>query len=532
MTTRRAVLQATAAGWLIGQLGASRKSLPGQTIGASHEIGHLLRDPSRARDFPKGPKERCDVVIAGSGVSGMSAAWRLAPAGLDVRVLELESFVGGTSSWGEDGAVAHPWGAHYLPAPNPEARATVRLLEQMRVITGTDPRGLPIFDGRALCHAPEERLFYRGKWHPGLVPAAALSTEELADLERFSDVVHGLAERRGNDGRFAFHIPLSESSRDPDLLALDTMSMTAWLDREGFTTDFVRWYVKYATLDDFGGHPDDVSAWAGLHYFAARKLKTPQLEGSHFLVWPEGNGRLVRELKERSGARVATGMLVIGVEPTDRGVTLHAVDWAAKERRSIEAKAVVLAVPAFVARRLVANTVPLPERASSPWLVANLHVDRKLDPDSAWDSVLYDGAGLGYVDASHQLTPPREATVLTYFRAYGAREVEATRAKLLRAPWEGLADEVFRDLRPAHPDLLERTSRMDMVVWGHAMPRPRPGFLGERPFGNEQLLAERVAWAHSDVAGIALFEEAQRAGVRAAELLGPAIGVELGATWT
>jgi hypothetical protein len=101
----------------------------------------------------------------------------------------------------------------------------------------------------------------------------------------------------------------------------------------------------------------------------------------------------------------------------------------------------------------------------------------------------------------------------------------------LTATWESLADGVMRDLRPAHPDLYERTARMDIVVWGHAMPRPRPGFLGDRPFDTPAALGPRVAWASVDAPGMALFEEAQRAGVRAAEAIAPRAGFDLGPTW-
>ena len=40
--------------------------------------------------------------------------------------------------------------------------------------TGWDAAGRPMFDPRVLCHSPQERLFYKGEWHPGLVPADAV----------------------------------------------------------------------------------------------------------------------------------------------------------------------------------------------------------------------------------------------------------------------------------------------------------------------------------------------------------------------
>jgi glycine/D-amino acid oxidase-like deaminating enzyme len=525
------------AGWAVEQLRPSPRPLGGELVGASRGVGHLLRDPV-ALPAPSGPPERCDVAIVGGGVAGLSAAWRLAGSGLAVRQLELEPFLGGTSAWGEDGAVPHPWGAHYLPAPNVEARAALRLLDDIGVLTGWDAAGRPRFDARVLCHAPQERIFHRGAWHPGLVPES-LERRDREQLARFQRETEALTTRRGRDGRFAFQIPLVESSADPDLVALDGVSMARWLDDHGFDAPFVRWWVRYATLDDFGAEPEDVSAWAGLHYFAARKLETPQLEGSHYLVWPEGNGRLVRALLERSDAERTTSALALAVTPSaTAGGEIAYFDVARREVRRLAARAVVLATPAFVTRRIVPAPLAaaLPQRASSPWMVANLHVTRERPADHPWDSVLHDAVGLGYVDASHQLTPPRNRTVLTYFRAWGAPDVAASRRALEAASFVDLVDGVFDDLRPAHPDLRAQTERVDVVVWGHAMPRPRPGFLGARPFAaaptERAQLAVGIAWGHADTMGMALFEESQAAGVRAAEVACSGAGIDLGETWT
>lgn len=546
---RRAFLSAVAAGWLVDAAAPPRRAMAGRIVGASHAAGHLLRDggPAAAASKTDAPPARADVVIVGSGVSGLSAAWRLAAAGLDIVVLDLEPRPGGTSAWGDDGPVPYPWGAHYLAAPNPEARAALRLLQEMGTVTGWDAAGRPVFNPLELCHAPQERLFYQGEWHPGLVPVDELSAEELAEVARFHEIEADLTGRVGSDGRAAFQIPLDQSSRDPDLLALDAISMQAWLDREGFRTPFLRWYVRYAMLDDFGGASEDISAWAGLHYFAARKLRTAELEGSHFLVWPQGNGRLVQALLERARPRLLLGALATAVRPLPAGrVEVDYVDVARGEGRRLEARAVVLATPAFVTRRLFPEAASrgLPARASSPWLVANLHVEDALNPDHPWDSVLYEAEGLGYVDAAHQLTdlaatarpgagllPLSRRTVLTYYRAWGEADVAAARAALLAAPWEGLAEGVLRDLAPAHPHLHDKVSRMDLMIWGHAMPRPRPGFLGPRPFEAPCALDARVVWAHVDQSGMALFEEAQARGVRAAEVVAQAMGVVLGETW-
>lgn len=528
---RRAFLTALATGWAVDAVAPQRQPMAGRILGASHAVGHLLRDggAKRTNDTP----DVADVVIVGGGIAGLSAAWRLAPAGLDVRMLELESFVGGTSTWGEDGVVPYPWGAHYLAAPNPDARAALRLLDQMGVLIGWDAANRPQFDPRLLCHSPQERLFYRGKWHPGLVPPDELDDHDREEMDRFSDLEHDLTSKVGRDGRPAFQIPLALSSKDPDLLALDRIDMRTYLQREGYTSPFLHWYVRYACLDDFGAEPEEVSAWAALHYFAGRKLKTPELEGSHFLVWPEGNGKLAHALLNKSNARVQLDALVTAIEVLpDKLVDVHWIETQDGAARRTRAKAVVIAAPAFVTKRLFPSAADrLPVRTSSPWVVANMHVTRPIDPDMAWDSVVYGAAGLGYVDARHQITQLSERTVLTYYRAYGGADVVGTRKALVQMPWERIADDVLRDLYPAHPDLRDQLERLDVSVWGHAMPRPKPGFLTDRPFEPLVLLDKQVAWAHADQPGMALFEESQASGVRAAEGLADVLGLDLGTTW-
>lgn len=519
MIRRRDLLATLGVGWFADQALPDRGPITGELLGASHRIGHLLRGALPTSDAPA---SRADVVIAGSGASGLNAAWRLVRAGVSPTVLELESFVGGTSTWGEEGVVPHPFGAHYLPVPEVGAESVARLLQEHGVITGWDAAGRPQLLEEMLCHAPEERIHHEGAWHPGLVPQS-LASEDRRQMERFQATQEEMVALKGSDGRYVFAIPRTLSSRDPELRALDRITMAAWLEREGFTSPFVKWFAAYAALDDFGADLDDVSAWAVWHYFASRRLSSPQLEGSRYLVWPEGNGWLVQRLIGSLPAPPRTNALVVGVEPTKRGVMVTYLDTRRRTLHRIEARAAILALPGFVARRIVAADVP--SRKSSPWLVCNLHVARPEEPNRAWDSVIYDSPSLGYVDAGHQLTSPSDRTVLTYFRAYGSADVRATRGDLARRSWVQHASAALSDLTAVHPELIDQTERVDVMVWGHAMPRPTPGFLElDAPLW----LGDRIAWAHVDQSGFALFEEASYRGVRAAEAVLDRLDVERG----
>src|SRR5205085_11400325 len=77
----------------------------------------------------------------------------------------------------------------------------------------------------------------------------------------------------------------------------------------------VRWLVDYACRDDYGLTANEASAWAGLFYFASR-MRRPGAESQPLITWPEGNGRLIKHLYERTRARVRLGLAVADVRPS------------------------------------------------------------------------------------------------------------------------------------------------------------------------------------------------------------------------
>jgi hypothetical protein len=70
-----------------------------------------------------------------------------------------------------------------------------------------------------------------------------------------------------------------------------------------------------------------------------------------------------------------------------------------------QAEFVIFAAPTFLAPYLVEGMAPLHDFEYSPWLTANLTLERYPDSyggDPTWDNVVMDSPTLGYVDATHQ----------------------------------------------------------------------------------------------------------------------------------
>ena len=491
---------------------------PGTLGGADVARGHRLRDGR----FPEPVRvEHTDVAVVGGGIAGLSAAWTLADAGVtELRMLELEDRAGGNARSGRNAVSAFPLGAQYLPIPNPEAKGVIRLLEQLGVVTGWQS-GKPVFDPYQLASDPEERLLRYGRWQEGLVPTTGLSDTDRHDLTAFFAAMKSFSARRDAAGRPAFAIPMTLSSRDPDLLALDKISMKQWLDRQGWHSPVLHAHVRYCCRDDYGTEPAEVSAWAGIHYFAGRRGSAANADGDTVLTWPEGNGYLAGRMAARMAAHIQKSRTVYRVRAEDANAVVESYDEATKQSVRLIAKAAVLATPHFVTKRLVGGGLPIAENFDyAPWLVANVTVDRPPGGPGfglAWDNVSWTSRSLGYVVATHQgLDPTPRATVLTWYLPLSDMAPADARRELLGRPLEHWQAMVRDDLVQTNPDLADVIRRIDIWRWGHAMIRPAPGFL----WGGEREAAARpqapLFFAHSDLSGMSIFEEAHWHGTRAA----------------
>ena len=497
--------------------------ISGEIVGASHEVGHRLREgvtpePQLTREVP--------VVIVGAGMAGLSAGWKLARSGFhDFVLLELESAAGGNARWGENQVSAYPWGAHYLPVPPAEATAVRELVEEMGLVQGYGPHSEPIYDPRHLCHVPQERVFIEGRWQEGLSARDLLHPDganAVPPLAAFEAQVRRYQDYRDADGRRAFALPVSSSTTDPEIVALDQLSMREYFDRAGWSSPRLRWYVDFCCRDDYGCTLETTSAWAGWHYFCSRQ------QDVEYLTWPEGNGRIVRHFMNRLAPHVRTGMLVYRLRsPVAAGdaaaaagnVDVDVVDTRTETPMRFRARHVIYALPRFTARHVIEGyTLPGAEAFTyCPWMVANLTVTR-LPEGAAWDNVLYDSPSLGYVVATHQtLRIAPGPSVLTYYLPLTPPNPEVARTWMLEQSWSDWVSLILADLAQAHPEIESLVTHVDVMLWGHAMIRPVPGFVwgaarrgAAEPYG-------AIRFAHSDMSGISVFEEANYHGVRAAE---------------
>ncbi len=528
MFTRREILKSFLG--LPIALAACKTSSPknefdGEIVGASNNIGHILRD-ARNFEVPENNWKETKIAIVGGGIAGLSAAWKLKKEGFnDFVLLELEDKMGGTSASGKSNLVSYPWGAHYLPVPFQQNEELVGLLDEMSLIESKDEEtGELIIPEQYLTRDPEERIFYKGRWYEGLYLNAGASEEDLQQLDKFQKEIDYWTDWRDADGKRAFVVPVEKCSTDAEVTKLDKISFADWLKQKGLNSPRLIWYCNYACRDDYGLRLEQTSAWAGLFYFCSRIPKSG-VESQPFLTFPEGNGRFVNHLAAKTKENIKRSQIVVELIPNEKGVDVIYLDTKTKQINGLRAEKIIYSAPLFTAQFLIRGFRENPsfdsnEFQHNSWFVANLFLKNRpknrfsRDFPLAWDNVIYESKSLGYVVATHQKGIDYGQTVLTYYYPMATENLRQGMQQLLALNWKELADICMTDLEQAHPDIRELTTRIDIMRWGHAMISPRTKFMWEGERQKAEKPFRNIHFAHSDLGGIAIFEEAFHHGLR------------------
>jgi hypothetical protein len=510
---------------------------------AGMQIGHQLRDAP----FQQKPSiiYECNTLIIGSGAAALTAAWQLKKNGhTDIVMIEGPE-PNGNNAGAKDGEgdkeLSFPTGAHYLALPSIESMHVRELLADLGVLQSGIDQPLPVYDELVLAHAPEERLWYQQQWSADLLPV------QDADSQRFFELINTLANSKGNDQKSLFVIPSVLSSQDDQWRQLDKITFEQWLNEQAFQSETLRWYLNYCCLDDYGQGIDRVSAWAGLHYFAARQQA--QAAHSSYLVWPDGLATLSNKMREFVGFKPIDLMhyrMQGQVQPTPQSLTGfvskviehqdHVEVWVANHDQHgvktacFKAQQVISAMPLYIASHVIDNIQQygfdpkqhLPSYA--PWLVSNFILKQypvePHDEPLAWDNVVYQGQGLGYVVATHQwirVAKP-DRTAFTAYTALDFDQAKQVRYWLRTATQDQLLEKASSDLISIYGDQFwQSVERVNITVRGHAMASPTLNHLQNKGLLALQQHRSRVLFAHSDLSGYSIFEEAAWWGYQAAQ---------------
>lgn len=485
--------------------------------------GHALRTP-QTWPAPQGVTHT-GVLILGSGIAGLSAAWSLAQAGeRDFLLIDGPEPNGNAASGRWDspsGPVPHPRGAHYLPLISQESTEVRSLLHALGVIEAKPQDERPHYAERALVHSPEERILLGQEWDEGLLPEGA----EHPAFAAFFAQMAVFRDARGSDGRRAFCIPRARASSDARWRQLDQHSFSHWLAQEGHHDPRLLAYLDYICRDEYGAASQTVSAWAGIHYFASRNGQAANASPGSMLTWPEGLDALAQGMRQGIPAPCQQRGWALHIQPQRRGAEVLIHDGS--HTRLIRARRVICALPLRVAARLLEHPAehgldPACIPAQAPWLVSSFRLEgfpaeTLPGPGLAWDNVIHASPGLGWVVATHQwIRQARPAH--TVFTAYHALPGDPARQRawLQQASPADLLDLAGQELFAVYgrEALLARCPSIECTLRGHGMPIPTPGSLDHPGLRTAAEADGPIRFAHTDLSAYSVFEEAVWWGVR------------------
>lgn len=503
----------------------TKASIKGSMINDNAKAGHLIRDgfkgkPDKTIEIP--------LLIVGAGVSGLSAAWHFTKNHFtDFLVFDLAPKHGGNSVSDTNAVSSYPWAAHYLPIVNNSNKELIGFLKDHNIITGFDASGLPVYNEYYLCFDPEERLFINGHWQDGIVPSFGVPETEKKEIARFFDLVHAYKQKTGSDNKPAFEIPISASSQDAEFRALDNLSFAEFLKQQQFTSAYLFWFLDYCCKDDYGSTLQDTSAYAGLHYFCSRRAKAANAESAAVLTWPEGNAFLVDKLYQACKQNIRTNRLITSVSIVNNKTEVVCYNTQTEQCIKYICEQLILSTPQYINQYLLAEELSANRNKKelfeySPWMVANITVSElpeyKGEPLS-WDNVLLQSKSLGYVNACHQhLNKEHNGYVLTYYLPLTGLPVKEARKMAREKTHADWCKDIIADLRQAHEKIEDYITGIDIKVWGHGMIKPKPGslFAAEKEHYLKPI-QDQVFFAHTDLAGISIFEEGFAQGTNVAK---------------
>jgi hypothetical protein len=231
----------------------------------------------------------------------------------------------------------------------------------------------------------------------------------------------------------------------------------------------------------------------------------------------------MRRLQNPILQKIRPYSLAFNIAQNGNGVLADVIDARTSATIRYESEQVIFCGPRFVAHHVVneLRNTPCPVRHYAPWMVANLTLKRMpFGPGAeiAWDNVFYDSPSLGYVVATHQ-NPSRKVgkTVITYYSALCDKTPVEARQDAQNRSYEDWCAMILADLEKVHPGIRDDIENLDVWIWGHGMAAPTVGFIWGASQRAMPAKLGRIHFAHSDMSGISLFEEAYIRGQRAAD---------------
>ncbi len=424
-----------------------------------HTIGHKL---TSGFDFSKYPKKqlKTEFLIVGGGVAGFSALTKL--KGREAILVEASDKPGGTSSYATYKDIIFSQGAHYdIEYPNYYGEEVLMLLEELKVVQFDDILNKWEFvEKEYIIPTEKESITY----FKDQIVEDPLNISERE--KAFVDVIRPYLGK----------LPLPTRLISKDLHHLNSINFRDFLASTKLNDDLLDRSLDYQFIDDYGAGMNEVSALAGLHYFACRPYFS---ENPLTFSPPEGNYYFIRKMLQHNHEKeVLLNSFVFQIKKNDDEYVTSVWNEEEQQVYEIKSKKIIYSGKKHALKFIYPDLKFENDIAYAPWLVMNFilpNIGFKFGDKHWQNDVIGEKDFMGFVDSRVQFDVDSNYRNLTAYYCFKPEE----RAYLL---------DVFKDpsnLVQNAKSIIEKyvNIRLDPIqevrikLMGHAMPIPKKNYL-------------------------------------------------------
>ncbi|MCG8308870.1 MAG: NAD(P)-binding protein [Cytophagales bacterium] len=457
-------------------------------------VGHLVFESS---NFSVANTSATKYLIAGGGIAGMSAAYQLRNE--DFLLFELSDLLGGSSSGSMYKNIPLCHGAHYdLSYPSNYGGEVSNMLKELSIIRyDRFSDSWKFVDKQYLIPKNREsQTFAHGGFRKDVLPDGATKATFIELMKSFTG-----------------SLPMPTRLIDEEHRYLNNLTFLEWLKRHlTLDSDFAEG-LDYHMKDDYGAGTSQVSALAGIHYFACRPYYTQPIE---LFSPPQGNSYFIQRIYDHlPKSRVHTSHLVKRILKNDSGFEVEVVDAIKKEIKKVRCEKIIYAGNKYALKYIYPNDFHIFQNTKyAPWVVANFILNKPWTRDTFWQNEIIsnDKSLLGFVDSKAQYSFADSQQVFTVYYCFEPEEREMMssiegRKNIFIGRTLDYLENYFKKSLKRHVE------KVFIKQMGHAMPIPEKGYL----FNDANILRSNpnLAYAGVDTGRLPLLYEAMDSGITA-----------------
>jgi protoporphyrinogen oxidase len=443
---------------------AAETENPPTVDGEDNKICHQVRD---GKVFSRPPASgRHDIVIVGGGVSGLTAAYLVRHR--DFLLLEKEPHWGGNAYLMEYQGNAYATGSAFLD----KSESAYSFAREI----GLEPLPVNSWDGSVI-----KGEFVPDTWGEGLdkLPYPPAVRE---GFKKFKKEILAIDVRRR--ARELFGLPFSDFMK-------------------GYPEEVRQWWDAYGP-SNWGATSEESAAKIGI---SALQSMAGEKRNDDRYSWPGGLGAITKKLAEillpKFAGHMHTGATTVAVVPNKNEVQVTYMQGT--ELKTVAAKAVIMATPKFITRRIVDG---LPEKQSEamhqiryiPYPVVNLIFDKPVF-NKGYDTWCPGNTFTDFVVADWVLRNQRGYKQRYNILSCYTPMREEDRGYLLTEPSaRRVAANVLRDFQKLFPGSNVDPLEVHLYRRGHPLYMSTPGlFTKVQPLVRQPM--DRVFFANTDSEG-------------------------------